>query len=217
MARSLFQAVLLAAIMFGSLGLYLLVLKWRGPAAGLITWIPLDEVFPFRPAWVWAYLLPYALGPVLFMLLTPATFRWFVARGLVIVFVSLAVFIVLPTRTASRPPAPSPEEGLTARLYQQMVAIDEPPANAAPSLHVSLTCLLALALARDFPRWRAVAFLGAALVWLATLFTRQHHLLDVVTGVLLAVGVVAVWARLFPGRKRAAVLQTVENGVAECR
>jgi hypothetical protein len=219
MSRRLFQAVLLAAIMFGSLGLYLLVLRWRGPAAALITWTPADELIPFRPGWVWAYLLPYALGPALFMLLTPTTFRWFITRGLVIVFVSLAVFIAVPTQTAARPPAPSPEEGLTALLYNQMIAIDEPPANAAPSLHVSLTCLLALALARDYPRWKVAAFGGVVLVWLATLFTRQHHLIDVVTGILLALAVVGAWAVLQRPRKRErdAMLQAVQNGVAECR
>jgi membrane-associated phospholipid phosphatase len=74
-----------------------------------------------------------------------------------------------------------------------MVTIDEPPANAAPSLHVSLTCLLALALVRDFPRWWPVSCAGVVLVWLATLLTRQHHLVDVLTGALLAVGVVFAW------------------------
>ena len=39
--------------------------------------------------------------------------------------------------------------GLTATLYQRMAAIDQPPANAAPSLHVSLTCLMAWAVVRD--------------------------------------------------------------------
>ena len=59
--------------------------------------------------------------------------------------VSLLIFVALPTQVAARSPEHGLGTGLTARLYEQMVAIDEPPANAAPSLHVSLTCLLALA------------------------------------------------------------------------
>jgi len=208
LARGICQAVVLVAIMFSSLGLYLTVLKWRGPAAGLVTWTAWDDVFPFWPAWVWVYLLPYAIGPVLFVLLTPRTFRWFIGRGLVIVFASLLFFVLVPTRTAVRPPGPSANAGLTALIYNNMVALDEPPANAAPSLHVSLTCLLALALARDYPRWGTAAFAGVALVWLATLLTRQHHLVDVATGVLLVLIVVGGWgwlSRATKNRRRSAV------------
>ena len=67
-----------------------------------------------------------------------------------------------------------------------MIAVDEPPANAAPSLHISLSTLLGLALGRDFPRWRPAIFAAVTLVWLATLLTWQHHVIDVATGALLA-------------------------------
>jgi hypothetical protein len=191
-ARRIRQAVILAAIMLGSLGLYLTVLKWRGADAGL-THTAWDDAFPFRPEWVWIYLLPYVVGPLLFALLTPATFWWYISRGLVLVFVSIAFFAAVPTQTAPRPPTTDLGDGWTAALYRNMVAIDEPPANAAPSLHVSLTCLLAIALVRDFPRWWPVTFAGVAIVWLATLLTRQHHLIDVGTGVLLALVVALAW------------------------
>jgi hypothetical protein len=202
LAHGIRQALVLAAIMVASLGLYLIVLKWRGPAAAVVTWTPWDDGIPFRPAWVWVYLLPYVVGPVLFALLTPPTFWWFIGRGLVIVFASLAFFIVLPTQTAVRPAGPAPGEGLTALVYNQMIAIDEPPANAAPSLHVSLTCLLALALVRDFPRSWAAVFGGVGLVWLATLLTRQHHLVDVATGVLLTLLVIAACSVFSVDRKK---------------
>src|SRR5262245_28850049 len=189
------QALVLAAIMLGSLSLYLVVLKWRGPAARLTTHLPVDDWLPFAPGWVWVYLVPYVVGPALIGLLRPSTFRWYVSRGLVVVATTLLIFIALPTRTAPRPPAEGLLDGLTAFVYHNMVAIDEPPANAAPSLHVSLTCLLAWALCRDFPRWRAPAWLGVGIVWLATLLTRQHHLMDVLTGVLPTSAVVWFWPR----------------------
>jgi membrane-associated phospholipid phosphatase len=211
LARGLRQAVLLAAVMFASLGLYLVVLKWRGSDAGLVTYTPVDEIIPFQPAWVWLYLIPYVVGPFAFALVTAETFWWYIRRGLVIVFVSLAIFAAVPTQTAARPPATHLESGLTALLYHHMIAIDDPPANAAPSLHVSLTFLLALALVRDFPRWWAVAFGGVVVVWLATLFTRQHHLLDVATGILLTAVVVLAW----PPWRRDKV--TEEIGDTACR
>jgi membrane-associated phospholipid phosphatase len=195
----LVQAVLLAVIMFSSLGLYLLVLKWRGGAPVLVTETAWDRALPFYPEWVWVYLIPYLIGPVLFIFLSRETFRWFLPRGLTIVGVTLVIFILWPTQTGKRPAALL-GDGPTGWLYHQMVEIDEPPANAAPSLHVSLTCLLALALMRDFPRWWPLTLAGIGVVWLSTLLTRQHHLFDVATGVLLACAVVLAMSAL--SRKR---------------
>jgi membrane-associated phospholipid phosphatase len=189
-----FQVVLLAVIMFSSLGLYLVVLKWRGGAARIITYTRWDDLVPFQPAWVWVYLLPYLIGPLTIAFLTWDTCRWFISRGLVVIGLTLLVFIVLPTQTAPRPSADH-LGGLTGMLYHQMTEIDEPPANAAPSLHVSLTFLLALALLRDWPRWWPLVVVGVGLVWWSTLATRQHHLIDVATGVLLTSAVVLLWPR----------------------
>src|SRR4029077_6444000 len=105
--------------------------------------------------------------------------------GLAAVFASLAIFVVLPTRTV-RPDTSYLGEGATADAYRNRIAADAPAANAAPSLHVSLTCLLAWALIRDFPHWWLVSCFGIVTVWLSTLFTYQHHLVDVFTGALLA-------------------------------
>jgi membrane-associated phospholipid phosphatase len=200
-ARGLRQAVLVAIIMFSSLGCYLAILKWRGgDGADHVTYIKaLDELFPFEPAWVWVYLIPYLIGPLAIGALSRETFWWFVRRGLVVVAISLVIFIIYPTQTKVRE-QPNLGDGPTAQLYINMVTIDDPPANAAPSLHVSLTCMLALALVRDFPRWWPLPIGGAVVVWLATLYTRQHHVLDVVSGVLLALVVAFVpW----PGRAAA--------------
>jgi hypothetical protein len=187
------QALGLAVIMMSSLAGYLIVLKWRGADARFVTHTAWDDWFPFQPAWIWVYLLPYLVGPIALGIVQASTFRWYVTRGLGVVAVSLLIFIVVPTQTASRPTDHGLGQGLTATIYENMVAIDEPPANAAPSLHVSLTCLLGLALTRDFPKWWPLTALGVVLVWLATLYTRQHHLIDIGTGILLAALVSYGW------------------------
>jgi membrane-associated phospholipid phosphatase len=205
--RAALQALGLGALTFAALGLYLIVLKWRGHhGKDHLTWTEWDELVPFQPVWVWVYLIPYVVGPALVGLMSRQTFAWFVPRALAIMFLSVLVFIVYPTQTGPRPPlAPPPNPpptggggqgwggGPTHDLYKMMIEVDEPPANAAPSLHVSLTCLLALALFRDFPRWWPAWLGGTLLVWAATLFTRQHHLIDVATGALLACAVVLAW------------------------
>src|SRR5262245_12272013 len=79
LARGLWQAVILAVIMFASLGCYLLVLKWRGPAGeASVTHTEWDDAFPFRPGWVWVYLFPYLIGPGLVGMLSRDTFAWYV-------------------------------------------------------------------------------------------------------------------------------------------
>lgn len=190
----LWQVAILTLMMVASFSGYLLVLKWRGPDAKIVTHIPLDELIPFQPDWVWVYLIPYLLGPIVIGLVNRDTFHWYLKRGLVVVGLTLLIFIACPTQTVSRS---SSELGDTPTgwLYRMMVEVDDPPANAAPSLHVSLTLLLGMALVRDSPRWWPVAATGISLVWLATLFTRQHHLIDVGTGALMAVLVVGLWPR----------------------
>lgn len=204
------QSLGLAVIMMSSLGCYLVVLKWRGDNARFITYSRWDEAFPFEPAWVWIYLLPYLIGPVVIGFVSSSTFRWYVRRGVAIVALSLITFIVVPTQTATRQELHSVGGGLTTLVYEKMVAIDEPPANAAPSLHISLTCLLALALFREFPKWWPLTGLGVVLVALATLFTHQHHLFDVVTGILLAVLVTYLWP-LRGGSKKGQMLEKLSQ------
>ncbi len=170
-----------------SLSLYLTVLKLRGAAATFKTRRDWDDAFPFSPWWIWIYLLPYLIGPLLVMVLSRPAFVWYVRRGMIVVAVSIVIFFVFPTLTTRLPENEAKlSDDLTSALYRNIAGIDDPPANAAPSLHVSLSCLLAWALAYDWPRWWWAALLGAIIVWLSTLYISQHHLIDVVSGALLA-------------------------------
>jgi hypothetical protein len=182
--RRLAQALIGTLILVGGLGSYLAVLKWRGPASVISTQTEWDRLIPFQPAWLWVYLAPYPLAPLILASMMRETFVWFIKRALLIVAISLLIFAIVPTQTV-RPSLEGLGDRWTARYYRDMVALDDPPANAAPSLHVSLTCLLAIALMFDHPHFRVWIIGGVVLVWLATLFTWQHHLIDVATGALL--------------------------------
>jgi membrane-associated phospholipid phosphatase len=184
--RRLAQALIGTFILVAGLGSYLAVLKWRGPAGVIITQTEWDRLIPFQPTWLWLYLAPYPLAPIILASMKRATFVWFIKRALLIVAISLLIFAVVPTQTV-RPTLDDSDGGWTTRYYRAMVAVDDPPANAAPSLHVSLTCLLAIALLFDHPRRRPWIVGGVVLVWLATLFTWQHHIIDVATGALLGI------------------------------
>jgi hypothetical protein len=211
--RRILQALLGSIIILAGLGCYLAVLKWRGPAAAMHTQTAWDRAIPFHPAWLYVYLAPYAVAPLLLALMRSATFTWFLKRALPILAISLLIFCVYPTQTV-RPPTDALDSGWTSKLYRAMAALDDPPANAAPSLHVSLTCLLAVALLTDFPRWWPAILAGIALVWLATLFTWQHHLIDVATGALLGLALCIPFrnAKSPPGEQRGSSLPTASPG-----
>jgi|SRR5579884_1641421 len=188
------QAVLLAVTMISSLGLYLAVEYWRGRSDPLVTQTAWDRQIPFWPGWVWVYLFPYVLAPFLAASMSWATLRWYLTRGTIVVLLSIAIFAMVPTRTV-RPNIDQLGESATAQLYRNMVSIDGPAANAAPSLHVSLTALLAWALLRDYrqPWLVGLICVSVVLVWLSTLFTWQHHLLDVGTGAALGTVMAYPW------------------------
>ena len=61
------------------------------------------------------------------------------------------------------------------------------PYNLVPSLHVAMGCVCLAAYAtRCGAVGKALLAAGAAAIALSTLFTHQHHLLDVLTGLALA-------------------------------
>src|SRR5262245_46451325 len=85
---SIRQAVVVAIVMVTSLAGYLLVLKWRGDDAVFVTKINLDDMIPFQPAWVWVYLIPYIIGPVVIGFLRRPTFNWYISRGIAVVIIT---------------------------------------------------------------------------------------------------------------------------------
>jgi membrane-associated phospholipid phosphatase len=74
----------------------------------------------------------------------------------------------------------------------------DPPYNCLPSLHVAHSFVSALACLRVHWVVGIVATVGASLVGLSTLFTKQHYVLDVLAGVLLAVVAYAIFLRPHP-------------------
>ena len=75
------QALVLLVVTFIALTVYLSVEYWRGAAARIFTNTTWDAAIPFYYGWVWVYLLPYLIAPVVAAMLRPATFDWFIRRG----------------------------------------------------------------------------------------------------------------------------------------
>jgi membrane-associated phospholipid phosphatase len=97
--------------------------------------------------------------------------------------VAYVCFLLYPT--AAPRPAKVTGEGFAIWGLQFLYSSD-PPYNCFPSLHVAHSVVSALMCHRINRRVGFIAFTCAALVAVSTLFTKQHYVLDVVAGALMA-------------------------------
>jgi hypothetical protein len=103
------------------------------------------------------------------------------------------VFLALPARLGySRI---IPPDSPYREIFQTMFVIDK-PFNLVPSLHVVYSAAIILAIAERLGKTgRIVLFGWLALVVASTILVRQHHLLDVFSGLTLAFIMHLYWER----------------------
>lgn len=157
----------------------------------------LDRRIPLVPGWALVY------GPLyLFLILFPlfvireqGHIRRTVLAYLTVWIAAYVCFFLYPT-IAPRPAAIEGEGfavwGLRA-LYEA-----DPPYNCFPSLHVAHSFVSALACYRLQRGVGLASIMGAALVAVSTLFTKQHYVADVLAGVLLAFVAYALFLARYP-------------------
>lgn len=173
---------------------YIFIPEIWPPAVRYRPAVPLDRAFPLVPAWALIYGALY-----LFLILLPVLvvrqddlIRRTVFAYLLIWITAYLCFVLYPT--AAPRPARVAGEGFAVWGLRALYSSD-PPYNCFPSLHVAHSFVSALACSRVHRTLGVFATGCAALVALSTLFTRQHYLLDVVAGVLLAYVAHAVFLR----------------------
>ena len=164
----------------------------RGPAFSAE--LPADAAIPLVPWFQPFYLLCYVVTFGLFLIsrepafLNRAYIMFIAANGFAFLF--FAAFPVLgPPREAIMPDV-SAWHGLLV-LNQTL----DTQYNAFPSLHVTNPCLVAMLSWREHGlSFKSLLFtLIAVLISVATLFVKQHYVLDVFAGVVLAIGTFLVW------------------------
>lgn len=146
----------------------------------------LDHRIPLMPVFVWPYHLCYLIP---FLLVGGVRDPHRINRAILSFFLaSLASFVVYVSIPISFP-RPDPGTGFSARFLAGAYAIDfQPGANKLPSLHVALAWIGFLACRRQ--RFGGVGDAGllllAAVISVSTLFVKQHVILDVISGAILA-------------------------------
>jgi len=158
----------------------------HGPAV-LHLRTPLDDAFPLIPLFV----IPYdSLEPLIyFSLIVFLVFRTRIFQSaalslIIAMLVSYLVYFLLQTEVI-RPTVSGAD--LLSRMVRDVYAGDN-PYNDFPSLHTSLSTIIAIHWWRTNRRLGFIAGVWTALIVASTVFVKQHYVADVASGLLLAWG-----------------------------
>ncbi len=150
--------------------------------------LPLDYEIPLVPWTIVIYFGCYLFWIVNYILIyrrnREYAYRFFIADFLSRI-VCLAFFVLYPT-TLARPEVEG--SGIFDAAMRFLYKVDA-PTNLFPSIHclVSWFCFIGIAKDKTIHLWyRIFSFFFAVAVFISTLTTRQHVILDVVGGVALA-------------------------------
>lgn len=159
--------------------------------------LAIDRMLPLRPAWAFVYGTLYLFLIVLPVLVVrqQEQIRRTVWAYLLVWITAYVCFLAYPT-VAPRP-AKVMGEGFIVWGLRFLYAAD-PPHNCFPSLHVAHSFVSALTCYRVHRALGGAAVVSAALVALSTLFAKQHYVVDVVAGTLLAWVAYALFLRRYP-------------------
>ena len=143
----------------------------------------LDRMIPLVPSFVFAYLLyyPWLLLPLTVLrrahdfLPVAEAFVW-------MQLVAWATFLALPSYV---PRSGVASVGLSSELLRALYAVD-PGWNAFPSLHVGHSVLVAIVFFRHRRELFPFVAAGTCLIAASTLLIKQHYVLDVLGGAVLA-------------------------------
>lgn len=171
----------------------------HGPAV-LHLRTPLDDALPLIPLFV----IPYdSLEPLIyFSLIVFLVFRTRIFQSaalslIVAMLVSYAVYFFLQTEVLR--PVVSGSDTLS-RMIRDVYPGDS-PYNDFPSLHTSLSTIIAIAWWRTDRRLGFVAGAWTALIVASTIFVKQHYVADVAAGLLLAWGASWLSKKILPAEK----------------
>ena len=155
-----------------------------------VMWCPLDDRIPFCEWFLIPYLFwfVFLVGMHAYLLLfDTAAFRRFMYYIMITYTVTALVYIFYPTCQNLRPTEFARDNGLV-RFMQAFYQFDT-NTNVCPSLHVVGSMAVAFG-AWDTKRFRTtgwrIAFMGTALlISVATVFVKQHSVLDVIWALVL--------------------------------
>lgn len=147
-----------------------------------------DRRIPFIKEWVSVYVICFAFWAFSYILIArEGKEHWyrFVTADMMSRLICAVFFILMPT-TNVRPRVDGSD--FFSWLIRLVYALDA-PTNLFPSIHclVSWFCFIGIRKSKKLPVWfKVFSCIFAALVCMSTQFTKQHYLLDIPGGILIA-------------------------------
>lgn len=171
-----------------------------------IIYSPLDDWIPFNEWFIFIYCSWFALLVGVFAALwwnDTASYDKLCLTMFSGMTFCLIVYMVLPNGLDIRPVAETAGRENIAMSIMRLIWRADTPNNVCPSIHCQSSACMALAfshskLAEGRPGRKAAAWIWCALICASTVFTKQHSIIDVACGLVLA----AVWALVLYHRPR---------------
>lgn len=159
-------------------------------------YLPLELELPLIAGFIWLYLSMYLLFMLPPFFLDPPDLKRLGIELIVSTAISGIVFLLLPAKLGFERVVP--QVAPYYEIYSGLFVLDR-PFNLVPSLHVVYSTAIMLAILRRSGAYlRLILYVWLVLIVSSTVLVHQHHVLDVVTGLLLATTI-----SIFLGRKYA--------------
>ncbi len=140
---------------------------------------------PFIPEMIWAYLSMYVLFVLPPAFLNSEQLKRLAKELIIGTIISGIIFAAFPAKLGFVRALPDAE--LYRTIFQNLFSVDQ-PYNLVPSLHVVYSTAIGLAIASNTGKQiRGLIWLWLGFIIASTVLVHQHHVIDVITGLALAV------------------------------
>lgn len=174
--------------------------------------LPIDAAIPMWTALSVPYLLyiPFLFFTAVHGVMATKDWKRVGSSIVIVQLVACAIYYFYQTHVP-RPAVTGTD--VFSDLVRFIYASDQ-PYNTFPSLHVAHSTVCLYWWRRLYPKWFPAAFVLTALIYVATVSLKQHYVVDIPSGALLAAaGVWAAW-RAFPEKEKTAPMKGGVGGPA---
>lgn len=146
-------------------------------------YVQIELAIPLVPASIWVYASMLLLFCLPIFTISRERARREALAAILALFVAAFIWLLLPARLGFERIVPEGYE----LAYATMFMLDHPH-NLVPSLHIVFSSLAVLACGQNAPeRIKIGLWLWLTAIAASTVLTHQHHVLDVITGLLVAI------------------------------
>jgi len=157
--------------------------------------LPVDDLIPYRPRWVWIYSFLYypVIVAINWSVTSTRHFLYVVMSYTLLLIFQMAFFTFVPVATPVEWRACNLRRGRSERFLAFVQSLDA-RSNSFPSMHTSVATLTACHLLACAGPW---VFLFPVLIGLSCLYTKQHYVIDLPAGAALGLFVFGLFKLIY--------------------